>query len=186
MIFWHPRSLSFLRILFIFAALVIGFGGLGQDRVSANGRATLISTQEQGPYRFEVSILPSRAVVNNTHLSLRIVDLSSDITLTEGSVQISAAGPGQGASFGPIVADNNVLPQFFEATLPFDTPGVWQVSINASTELGEETIQLPLDVREGRPINLILVAAIAVAVIAVGIWTFDRIRAGIRRRKARV
>ena len=185
MIVWHPRNLVVLKILFILAALVIGFGGVGDSPVSANGKATLISTQEQGPYRFEVSILPSRAVVNNTHLSLRIIELSSDVTLTEGTVNISATGPGQGTDFGPIVADNNVLPQFFETTLPFDAPGVWQVSINASTELGEENIQLPLDVREGRPINLILVAAIAVAVIAVGIWTFDRIKSGVRGRKAR-
>ena len=42
-----------------------------------------------------------------------------------------------------------------------------------------------MDVREARPINLILVAAIAVAVLALGIWTYDRIRGRIRSRRAR-
>ena len=154
------------------------------DTASANGRATLISTQEQGPYRFEVSILPSRAIVNNTHLSLRVVALESEQTLTAAAVRISAAGPHLAAEFGPIAADNDVLPQFFETTLPFDAPGLWRVSINVVTELGEETIMVPMDVRQGRPINLILVAAIGVAFIAVGVWTIDRIRSGLRRRRA--
>ena len=173
------------RWFLLFSGVLLLFAAVWQPgAVYANGRATLISTQEQGPYRFEVSILPSRAIVNNTHLSLRVVALETDETLTEAEVSISAEGPPLSAEFGPLVADNDVLPQFFEATLPFDTPGLWQVSINVVTELGDETIKVPMDVREGRPINLILLAAIIVAVVAVGIWTYDRIRAGIRRRKA--
>ena len=115
---------------------------------------------------------------------MRIQSLESEQTLTQALVNISGAGPHINTGFGPIVADNNVLPQFFEATLPFDVPGLWQVSIKVNTDLGEETIRVPMDVREGRPINLILVAAIMVAFIAVSIWTYDRIKAGIRRRRA--
>lgn len=155
------------------------------NSLSANGRATLIATEEQGPYRFEVSILPSRAIVNNTHLSLRVVTLETEQTLTEASVRVSAEGPHIGSEFGPLIADNDVLPQFFETALPFGSPGLWRVSINVITELGEETIQVPMDVREGRPVNLILVAAIGVAFVAVGIWTFDRIRGSMRRRRAK-
>ena len=173
------------RWFLLSSCVLILFAAVWQPgAVDANGRATLISTQEQGPYRFEVSILPSRAIVNNTHLSLRVVALESEETLTAAAVSVSAEGPHLSAEFGPLVADNDVLPQFFEATLPFDTPGLWQVSINVNTELGDETIKVPMDVREGRPINLILLAAIIVAVVAVCIWTYDRIRAGIRRRKS--
>ena len=172
-------------VLLILAAALFSLGGSYSSELSANGRATLIATEEQGPYRFEVSILPSRAIVNNTHLSLRVVALETEETLTEASVRVMAEGPHIGTEFGPLVADNDVLPQFFETTLPFGAPGLWRVSINVITDLGDETIQVPMDVRAGRPINLILVAAIAVAVVAVSIWTFDRIRAGARRRKAR-
>lgn len=172
-------------ILLIFAAALFSLGASFGDGLSANGRATLIATQEQGPYRFEVSILPSRAIVNNTHLSLRVVALENEETLTDASVRVSAEGPHIGTEFGPLVADNDVLPQFFETTLPFGAPGLWRVSINVITDLGDETIQVPMDVREGRPINLILVAAIAVAFVAVGIWTYDRIRGGARRRRDR-
>ena len=172
-------------LLLALSILLVAPGLSDLNSVSANGRATLISTQEQGPYKFEVSILPSRAIVNNTHLSLRLLVLDSEEALTQASVQVSAEGPESALGFGPIAADNNDLPQFFEATLPFDAPGIWKVSINVNTELGEETISVPMDVREGRPINLILVAAIAVAVTAVSIWTYDRIRAGVRNRRAR-
>ena len=170
-----------LVLLAAFSAAV----GFGDNLALANGRATLISTQEQGPYRFEVSILPSRAVVNNTHLSLRMVDMGTEEPLTTADVRVSAVAPHLNTDFGPLVADNDVLPQFFETTLPFDAPGLWEVSINVNTELGEETIAVSMDVREGRPVNLILVAAIAVAVIALGIWTYDRIRGRIRTRRAR-
>lgn len=181
-----PRSLGpgfwlVLTLVAVLTAVLI----LAADPLFANGRATLISTQEQGPYRFEVSILPSRAVVNNTHLSLRLLSLDSEETVTEAAVRVSAEGPQSFNEFGPIIADNDILPQFFETTLPFDAPGLWQVSISVATELGEETVLVPMDVRESRPINLILVAAIVVAIIAVSIWTFDRIRAGVRARRAR-
>ena len=178
----HPIPGLVPRLLLIFLAAFLAAGALAHNPVAANGRATLIATQEQGPYRFEVSILPSRAVVNNTHLSLRVVALDSEETLTEAAVRVSAVGPAPAKDFGPLIADNDVLPQFFETALPFDAPGLWQVSINVNTELGDETIQVQMDVREGRPVNLILVAAIVVAAIALGIWTYDRIRNGLRRR----
>ena len=170
--------------LALLAAALLGVGSLDMGVAQANGKATLVAIHEQGPYRFEVSILPARAVVNNTHLSLRVVALESEETLTEAEVNISAAGPETVNRFGPIAADNDVLPQFFETTLPFSAPGPWQVTINVITDLGDETIQVPMEVRAGQPINLILVAAIAVAFVAVGVWTYDRVRAGMRRRRA--
>lgn len=154
---------------------------------AANGRATLISSQERGPYRVEVSILPNRAVVNNTHLSVRVVNLSSAEPLTAAVVRVAAAGPAgaAGGGFGPLPAVNDALPQFFEAALPFDVAGEWEMSISVATDLGEETILVPLEVRAGRQINLILVAAGAVAVAALSIWTYDRIRGWRRSRPAK-
>ena len=174
----------FAWLLALLSVALLGTISLDVGIAQANGKATLIAVQEQGPYRFEVSILPARAIVNNTHLSLRVIALESEETLTDATVNISAAGPETANRFGPIVADNDVLPQFFETTLPFSVPGPWRVNINVITELGDATIQVPMEVRAGQPINLIMVAAIAVAVVAVGVWTYDRIRAGTRRRRA--
>ena len=164
-----------LRLPVIVSLVLLAFVVLGSAPVSANGRATLVSTQEQGPYRLEVSILPGQAVVNNTHLSIRIV------SLTDAVVRVSATGPAEAADFGSLLAVNNISPQFFETALPFDLPGDWQVSISVDSDLGQETIQVPMNVRAGGQINLILVAAIAVAVVAVAIWIFDRIMSRLRK-----
>ena len=170
---WGRRPFRF--ILPILLLLAAGFAVFEPALAAANGRATLIARQEQGPYGVEVSILPSRAVVNNTHLSVRVTDLRGGAELTAAMVLVSATGPadiaGQVAAFGPIPAVNDALPQFYEATLPFAVPGEWQLTINIASDLGTETIQLTLPVREGQPINLILVAAVAVAALAVGLWT---------------
>ena len=171
-------------LLALLSVALLGIVSLDAGVAQANGKATLIASEEQGPYRLEVSILPARAIVNNTHLSLRVIALESEETLTQATVNVSAEGPETVNGFGPIVADNDVLPQFFEATLPFSVPGPWRVTINVITELGDETILVPMEVRAGQPINLILVAAIAVGLVAVSVWTYDRIKAGMRRRRA--
>lgn len=180
------RRRPFRFILPILLLLAAGCAVFEPALAAANGRATLIARQEQGPYGVEVSILPSRAVVNNTHLSVRVTDLRGGAELTAAMVLVSATGPadvaGQVAAFGPIPAVNDALPQFYEATLPFAVPGEWQLTLRIASELGTETIRVPLLVREGQPINLILVAAVAVAALAVGLWTYDRIRG--RRRPA--
>lgn len=174
-----------LPLLLLLAA--VGFALLEPAGAAANGRATRIAIEEQGPYRVEVSILPARAVVNNTHLSVQVADLSSGAMLPDAVVRVSATGPalagGPAAAFGPIAAVNDVSPQFFEAILPFAVPGEWELSISINSDLGAETVQVALPVRAGESINLIWVAAVAVAVLALGIWTYDRIRG--RRRPAR-
>ena len=176
---YRPFRLSVIVIVLL---VLLVTGAFGLAPVAANGRATLVSSQEQGPYLVEVSILPGRAVVNNTHLSVRVLSLSSNEVLTEATVSVTATGPETAADIGPLAADNNVLPEFFETTLPFNAPGDWQVSISVDAALGEATVQVPMNVRAGGQINLILVAAGAVAVLALGIWTYDRIRGRRRRR----
>lgn len=179
---------SFWLILpLLLLLLAAGFALLEPAGAAANGRATRIASQEQGPYRVEVSILPARAVVNNTHLSVQVLDLGSGAVLTDVVARVSGVGPaaagGRPAAFGPIAAVNDVSPQFFEAILPFAVPGEWELSISINSDLGQETIQVDLPVRAGESINLIWVAAVAVAVLALGIWTYDRVRG--RRRPAR-
>jgi hypothetical protein len=143
---------------------------------SANGGATLVSSEEKGPYRIDVSILPGQAVVANTHVSILIFARSTEEVLTNAAVTISATGPAGSTDLGPIPAPNDISPQFYETDLPFDVAGQWEVKINVSSELGDETITVPIDVRQGGgSLNWILLAAAAVAIITVGVWTWDRV-----------
>lgn len=165
------RTAAFATLI-LFSMSLLGFG-----LVSANGRATLISSQEQGPYRIDVSSLPGQPLVNNTHLSILIVSLASQQPLTTATVNVFATGPAGSTDLGPIPAVNDLSPQFFEMNLPFDMEGAWQVTIAISAEPGEETVVVPMQVTEdGGRINLILVAVAVVVAVTIGIWTWDRIR----------
>jgi hypothetical protein len=136
----------------------------------------MVASQEQGPYFIEVGILPAQAIVNNTHVSILLRSLSDNAILTEAEVNLSATGPESATDFGPIPAPNDSAHQFYETVLPFDVAGEWLVSVQISSELGEETLQVPMNVvGGGLNINWILMAAIVVAILAVGIWTWDRV-----------
>jgi hypothetical protein len=143
---------------------------------SANGRARLLWSQEEGPYRIEVSILPGQAIVANTHVSILILSLANGEPITEAVVALSGAGPEGSTAFGPIPAANDFTLQFFETNLPFDLAGEWEVTVDVTSELGPVVMVVPMSVREGGgSINWILMAALAVVIVTVGLWTWDRV-----------
>lgn len=143
---------------------------------SANGRASLILSQEQGPYQIDVSILPGQAVVANTHVSILIISLADGQPITQAVVRLSGVGPEGSTAFGPIPATNDFIPQFFETALPFDLAGDWEVTVGVASALGEVVMVVPMNVREGGgAVNWILMAALVVVVVTVGVWTWDRV-----------
>ena len=142
-------------------------------------------SQQQGPYLIDVSILPAEAVVTNTHLSILVRTLGGDEVLTKARVEISASGPAGSTALGPILAPNDAVPQFYEATIPFDLEGDWEVVIGVYSDLGEETIVVPMYVNPGGSgLNWVLLAALAVIIVTAGIWTWDRV-AGRRQTRNR-
>ncbi len=160
-------------------ALTVLFLGLalGTGLAAANGKARLVSTQTAGPYRVEFSILPAKAVVGSTHASILVRSLAGNDILTQATVRIAGTGPEGSTAFGPIDAGHQFSPQYYETAMPFDQAGPWQVRVDVHSAQGYASVTVPLEVREpSTEINGILVAAIAVAVLALGIWTYDRIR----------
>ena len=57
----------------------------------ANGRATLLVSQEKGPYKIDVSVLPSQPVVNNTHVSVLLMSKSDDTPIIDADVEAAWA-----------------------------------------------------------------------------------------------
>ncbi len=164
-------SLSLLALSFLF------FLPLSPATAEANGRATLVSSQEQGPYRIDVSIIPGQAVQFNTHISILIRSLADEAIITQANVSVSATGPEGATDLGPTPALNNFTPQFFEMDLPFDMVGNWAVTVDVDSEMGQESIQLNLDVREGGTNqNWLLIAALVFVIIAVGIFSWDKVK----------
>ncbi len=162
------------------AALLLGYGV-----VSANGRATLIVTETVGPYIIDVSILPGAAVVANTHMSILVRSAADDQILTEAEVSVSATGPAQSTALESLPALNDVTPQFYETALPFDLEGDWDVLVTVKSELGEETVLIPMYVHPGGSnVNWILLATVSVIIVTAGVWTWDRV-AGRNRQKGK-
>ena len=75
----------------------------------ANGRATLVSSQEKGPFNIDLSIIPGRAVVPSTHVSVLIRSVEDDAIVTDAEVLLWATGPAGSTGLGPIPAVNMAL-----------------------------------------------------------------------------
>ena len=162
-----------LGLTSVLAALTAG-------TVMGNGQARLISSQEAGPYQIDISIIPAEAIVGRTHVSIVVLSLADREALTVANVEISATGPldtaGESSGFGPIPALNNYFPSFFETDLPFDVPGDWQLLVAVSSELGQATVELPMQVHESAgSINWILMAALVVFLLAAGVFISGKI-----------
>lgn len=156
--------------------LLAVLSALAAETVAANGRARLISSQESGPYQIDVSIIPAEAIVGRTHVSIVVLALADREPLTVADVEVSATAPLEGVGFGPIPAPNDNFPSFFETDLPFDVPGDWEVRIAVFSEMGQASVELPMRVHEaaGR-INWILMAALAVFILAAGVFIWGKI-----------
>jgi len=178
-----PAPLAFAPLMLL---LLAAGAAMIQGPVAANGTATRVTVQEAGPYKVDFGISPAKAVVGATHVSIRLVGISNDTLVTDATVNLWATGPAGSASLGPIPARQLYSPEYYETSVPFDMPGDWTVRGEIASPLGQAEFTVPLAVRKGgTEINGILVAAVAVALLALGIWTYDRIRGkkGGRARK---
>lgn len=178
------RGGSSKTALLAVTAFLITLGPLLPGTALANGRAKLISSQESGPYIVDISILPGQAVVGKTHISVLLRSLDSGEIVTTATVDVSATGPEGSTAFDNISAPNNFSSSFFEADLPFDVVGNWQVILAVSSDLGETTVMVPVEVKEGGGgLNFILIAAVVVIILAVGVFVWGKFPAKGRPKR---
>lgn len=147
--------------------------------VEANGASTTIMDRTQGPYRMVVGIIPARPVIPQTHLAIQVFDIADPRPLrdTEVRMTLTTSGPPGSQGFGPQQVFNEQTLRYFEADVPFETTGPWNVSVTVQSERGEETFLLPLDVGEPRAsIQWIWITGVLIVIIAVGAWTWLTLR----------
>ena len=140
----------------------------------ANGASTQLYDQTQGRYRLVVGIIPARPVIPQTHLSMQVFDAAADRVLrdTDIRVLISASGPAGSRQVEPREVVNDVSIVYFETNVAFDVVGPWQVLVEISSDQGEESFLIPVEVGEpGASIQWVWVSAVLVIIVAVGIWT---------------
>ncbi len=138
-------------------------------QVSANGATRLIVNDEHvGPYLFRVGILPGNPKVGNLHLSVLIQAAEGDDIIENGQMIIQATGPEPGIIAGPVLAKNALLnPQVFDADINLTALGNWTITLETVSELGEATLEVPLQVTEAEGFNLLIVVVIVAVALAI-------------------
>ncbi|MEC8857421.1 MAG: hypothetical protein VX664_08535 [Chloroflexota bacterium] len=138
-------------------------------QVSANGATRLIVNDEHvGPYLFRVGILPGKPTVGNLHLSVLIQAAEGDDIIENGQMIIQATGPEPGIIAGPVLAKNALLnPQVFDADINLTALGNWTITLETVSELGEATLEVPLQVTEAEGFNLLIVVVIVAVALAI-------------------
>ncbi len=138
-------------------------------QVSANGATRLIVNDEHvGPYLFRVGILPGNPKVGNLHLSVLIQAAEGNGVIENGQMIIQATGPEPGIIAGPVLAKNALLnPQVFDADINLTALGNWTITLETVSELGEATLEVPLQVTEAEGFNLLIVVVIVAVALAI-------------------
>ena len=183
-----PGVLSTTAILLISVMLLLGTLTYHQSTAFANGSTRpVVKNERVGPYDLQVGILPGTPRVGNLHFSVLVNNAEVGEPITDALVTIAASGPQNATSVGPVRALNTPLsPQFYEVDVPLDMEGRWTFTLEVVTDLGEESLELPMEVSRPGGFSVAFVAAVAIALLAVSIWTWDRIRRRRHRRRQSV
>ncbi len=117
--------------------------------VQANGGATEVFRQKQGPYEIAVGTIPPTLVVGNVHLTVRVVDAATMRPVVNGAVvTIEARGPEESV-VGPLTAPSvPAEPWWYDANIALDATGTWQFQLTLESELGKERVTFSLLVQE--------------------------------------
>lgn len=176
------KSMLLLQAIIVPAALWLL---AGQGELLANGASRLlVKDAPAGPYLLEVGILPGTPRVGTLHVTVLVNEAAGETPLTDALIDVTADGPEGATDTGPVRAVNSALDlRFYEADLPLDTEGAWTLTVDADGPLGPGQLVLPMQVRPAQGLDLVYVLAAFVALTALGIWIWDRIRAGRRRRQ---
>ena len=158
---------------------------VGQGELLANGATRLLVKDAlAGPYLLQVGILPGTPRVGTLHVTVLINEASEGAPLTDARIDVAADGPEGATDTGPVRAVNSTLDlRFYEADLPLDAEGAWTLTVDADGPLGPGQLVLPMQVRPAQGLDLVYVLAAFAALTALGIWLWDRIRAGRKRRQ---
>ena len=170
------RTLTLALLLVTAPSVFIPSVGMAE----ANGGARPVVTNATvGPYKMQVGIFPGQPRVGNLHLSIRVEDASGEQVLTGATVYASLAGPPGATSVGLVPAVNTPQnPQTYDVDMPLDMIGSWTLTLETDSELGQASLDVPLEVVEPEGFDLILLLAGGVAILALVLWIRGRISKG--------
>ncbi len=171
----------------VLVSTLLGLLSSTQDGALANGAArAVVKNRLVGPYELQVGILPGNPKVGNLHLSILVKDAESKAVITTGKVTVTGRGPEGATNVGPVEAVHTLeSPQFYDVNITLDMVGRWVLDLRVESSLGEESLEVPLEVTEGGGISLALIAAVAIALLTLAVWIWGRMSIRRRRRRQR-
>ena len=186
----HPTAGSWLNLSILLAAVllvvILSLPGPHQGSVLANGAIrAVVKDQRVGPYKIQVGIQPAPAKVGNLHVAILVKEFEVDSPITNAEVLVAARGPEGSTDAGPVQAQHTLRNlESYEANLPLDMAGEWTLSVEVDSDLGIETLEVPLAVSEPGGFSLALAAALGIAAMTVLVWGWGQVRRLTRRRAA--
>ena len=87
---------------------------------------------------------------------------------------------------GPVQGENALLnPQLFDADITLTALGRWDISVETSSELGEATLVVPLQVTKAEGLNplVVILSAVTIMAIVALVWSQKKQRRRTRRKQ---
>ena len=170
------RTLTLALLLVTAPSVFIPSTGLAEAN---GGSRPVVTNATVGPYKMQVGIFPGQPRVGNQHLSIRVEDAAGEQLLTGATDYASLAGPPGATSVGVVPATNTPQnPQTYDVDMPLDMIGSWTLTLEMDSELGQASLDVPLEVVEPEGFDLILLLAGGVAILALVLWIRGRISKG--------
>ena len=162
-------------VVSIVVLVVIGMLAMGTARADGGDEHT--DSQESGPYIVDINLSPGHSVLGQNQISVILRSLDDRELVTTATVEVSASGPEGSSGFQDIPAYDDQNYGLFQADIPFDLVGKWEVLVAISSDLGETMVVVPIDVAESGDggINFIIVAAVVVIILAVIVFIWGKV-----------
>lgn len=121
-----------LLMLIIFPQTVRASGpGVG-------GRRVRLDNEPAGPYRLRAVTSPTPPLVENFNVEVRVEDINGNV-IEDAQVLITARPSDHDSKAVQAIATHDYapLPTEYAAHLPVHTPGLWEITIQVNSPLGE-------------------------------------------------
>lgn len=119
-----------------------------------------------GPYAIRVEATP---LVGTLHLTAYVFESSTHESVTDATVGATGRRVDGGAQTGPVSGTYQAEADAYPLSLLVEEPGDWIFTVVVTSALGEETVEVPVLVRDPSGVSLTVVA-MAVVLAALVIW----------------
>jgi hypothetical protein len=170
---------------------VLAVGAMSVATIRANGGD--VDSGEQplshvGPYLVSISPGSIRPYVGEEVVIVTVLDAANSEPVPGAKVIIRTRNETKGTKGFALALNSPATPQWFKAAVILDTPGVWQLTAEISSALGEVAVDLPsVQIINAQPralSGLLVYGLVLAAIVGGGTYLWRSSRSAIRQRDA--